>query len=377
MKLLKYTILALTLLNIPMVFFFYVNQSLGGILSYATYGLLLAYFVLNNGGKPNFWMLLIGLTYFLISGLSFHSGTESSYFIFLIKYIIIIFAGSVLVKKISVTELFIFMAIGGLSTIVEATLFADKYGRYGGLYINANMGGFIAIFAYTLTFKIKNFYKKSLAQILITIGGIVTFSRTFIVIWVLVNLISVKISIKNVRILAAGFGLMLLLTIFGSLFKLNTTRLKQFSAVINQEEGSLQEANEASRTETWAIYYPYIADKPLLGNGYNSFQSTGLHNVSVHNAYLLILGESGIVPFALFLGLNLYFVFMGYRLFRKNPLLIMQGLAFALFMLTFHNFFTMDVVIILALWMCHQIKLAKSTSLEEIENNPDQTYLSI
>ena len=375
MKVLKYVILILVILNIPTAFFFGGNLALGSLLSYFTYGLLLVFFVLQKGGKPNIWLLLLGVSYFLIGGVNLYSGMEGEFFITFTKYLVTIIAGSVFVKHVSINELLFFLIIGTLSIIVEAAFFSTSYGRYGGLYINANLGGFIAIVAYTLTFNIKKFYIRTILQIVITICGIITFSRTFLIIWVLVNLISIRISVKNVRILAAGFGLLVLLTIFGSLFKLNTTRLNMFTAVINEEQGSLKQANEASRTETWAIYYPYIEDKPFFGNGYNSFQSTGFSSVSVHNAYLLILGESGLFPFLLFLLMNLYFVFMGLKLFKQKPFLVMQGIAYALFMLTFHNFFTMDSMLILALWIFHQIRLAKDLKAKELNGIPQQELL--
>ncbi|QCW99658.1 O-antigen ligase family protein [Aggregatimonas sangjinii] len=375
MKVLKYAILTLTFLNIPTAFFFGGNQAIGSVLSYLTYGLLLVFLIVHKGGKPNVWLLLLGLSYFLISGVNLYSGIESDFFITLIKYLIAIFAGSVFVKHIKINELLFFLIIGTLSIIVEAAFFSTSYGRYGGLYINANLGGFVAILAYTLTFNVKKFYIRTLFQVVITICGIITFSRTFLIIWVLINLISMRISVKNVRILAAGFGLLVLLPIFGSLFKLNTTRLNLFTAVVNQEQGSLQNANEASRTETWAIYYPYIADKPFFGNGYNSFQSTGFSPVSVHNAYLLILGEAGLFPFVVFLTMNIYFLVMGVKLFKQKPFLIMQGIAFALFMLTFHNFFTMDFMILLALWIFHQIRLAKELKAEQLDDIPQREFL--
>lgn len=356
MRILRYVILSLILLNLPSFFFFNISQVSSNLMSYGTYVLLIVYFVLKKGGKPNLWVLITGITFFLIAGLNFHSGDESKYYGTFIKFIITVVCGSALVRDVTIKELYTFLFIGALSSIVHAVAYPDNYGRYSGFYINANTAGFIAIIAYTLTFRIKNVLHKNLAQILITLSGLVTFSRTFILMWVVVNLISLKISIKNVKILGVGFGLVVLLVVFGELFKLNTVRLNTLTDLLDQKEGAIEDAGEASRTETWEIYYDYILEKPFQGNGYNSFQSSGFNRVSVHNSFLLIIGEAGIVPFLMFVGFCIYFVAKGIALFEIAPYILMQGVSFILFMLTFHNVFQMDWILIITLWIFQQIK---------------------
>ena len=375
MRVLKYVIMALTLLNIPSIIFFEVSPAISSVLSYGTYALLIVFFILEKGSKPNMWLLILGLTFFTIAGINFYAGEESEYFITFVKYIITIVCGSALVKKITPNEIFIFLFIGALSIFINAAIFPSKFGRYSGLYVNANLAGFIAVIAYSLTFRIKRFSIRTILQVLITLAGIFTFSRTFILIWVLLNLISLKINIKNIRILAIGVGLLLLLSFFGSVFKLNTTRLKQFTAVINSEEGAITQANEASRTETWALYYDAILENPFFGNGYNSFQKIGLHSVSIHNNYLLFLGEAGLVPFLIFLGLSIYLLYMGYKLFDLAPYLLLQAIAFFLFMLTFHNFLTTDAVLVLTLWMFYQIKTLRKQKQDALLEDDPQSDL--
>ena len=356
MRILKYVILSLILLNLSSFFFFNVSQVVSSLMSYGTYVLLMAYFVLRKGGKPNLWVLITGISFFMIAGLNFHSGKESEYYGSLIKFVITIVFGGALVKDITVKEMYTFLFIGALSPIVHAVAYPDNYGRYSGFYINANTAGFIAAIAFTLTFQIKKVLFRNLGQILITIGGLVTFSRTFILMWLLTNLISLKISIKNIKIIGVGFGLLVLLVIFGELFSLNTVRLKTITNLLDNKEGAVEDAGEASRTETWALYYDYILDKPLQGNGYNSFQASGFHSVSVHNAFLLIIGEAGIVPFLLFVGFCIYILYKGVLLFKLAPYILMQSVSFVMFMLTFHNFFQMEWVLLITLWIFQQIK---------------------
>ena len=348
------------ILNLPTVMLFWVNESLGSLSNIAVYGLLLLYYFLNNGGKTNIWMLILGISYYTISGLNFEYCSDQDYYFFsFIKYIIFIVCGSRFVAHVSKLELTIFLLLGALSIIIHALFFSDTYGRYSGLYINPNAASFIAIIGYALTYSLQNKYFKIFSQIIFSIGGIITFSRTFIIIWILVNLLSLRISIKNIRILAVGAALFVALITFGEIFKLNTIRLKQFSSIINNEEGAVSAANDDSRTETWSHYYENILEKPLLGNGYGALSGNGIHPLGAHNSFIMVIGEAGIIPFIIFFGIYLYILFCGIKYFDHAPHIIMQGIATFLFLLTFHNYWVTLYILIITLWLYHEISLQK------------------
>ena len=362
MKILKYTILALIVLNLPTAMLFWVSEGLGSATSHLVYALLLLYPILRKeGGSTNKIMLLLGISYFIISALDFEYGPiETKYYFFdLIKYIIFIIGGSRLVEDTNKFELVIFLLLGTISIIIHALFYSDNFGRYSGFYMNPNAAGFIAITGYALTYSLNNKFFKTLTQIIFTIGGIITFSRTFIIIWILVNILSIRISIKNVKILAAGAAVFVALITFGEVFKLNTIRLKQFSSILNNEEGAVTEANDDSRTETWALFYEDVLDKPFLGNGYLALSGHGLHNQGAHNSFLMIIGEAGIVPFILLTGIYFYFIFSGFMLFDSAPHILMQAISIFLFLLTFHNYFVTFYVLIFTLWMFHEINIKK------------------
>lgn len=334
----------------------FVGEGIGSMSSYLLYGLLAIYIFTNKFVKPNLWLLLIGISYYMLSGLHFVYRTDAIAFIIaFVKFIIIILAGNILVKKVNNFEFFVFLLIGSFSVIIHNIFFPDAFGRYSGLYLNPNAAGFIAIIGYALTYGLRNKYLKTSAQIIFTIAGIITFSRTFLVIWGIINLLSLKISIKNVRILAAGLALLISLITFGELFKFDTMRLEQFTAVLNNEKGGFEKANKDSRTETWATYYDDILEKPFLGNGYGALSGFGIHFIGVHNSFLMILGESGLIPFIIFTSLYLYIFIWGLKLFKIAPNILMQSIALILFLLTNHNFFTTDYIIISTLWVHWQI----------------------
>jgi O-antigen ligase len=212
---------------------------------------------------------------------------------------------------------------------------------------------------FALTYSLKNKYTRTLVQIICTIAGIITFSRTFIIIWILINILSIRISIKNIRILAVGAALFVALITFGELFKLNMIRLKQFSSILNNEEGAVTAANDDSRSDTWAQYYDNILEKPLLGNGYGALSGYGIYPTGAHNSFIMVLGEGGIIPFIVFTGIYLYILYCGIKLFDYSPHIIMQGIAIFLFLLTFHNYWDNLYIVLITLWIYKETKIKK------------------
>lgn len=200
--LLRYSILVLLLFNFPGFVLKYFNPILSSILSYMSFGLLLVFYLFNNRTGYNGWLLIIGLLYFIISSLSGQSYMDPFIFhiIIWIKYFIVIICGYEVAKRTSSEELSMFLFIGALSIIFQILFFNNPlkdYGRYSGFYLNPNAAGFICILGYSLSFALKNKRFKLIAQLTFTFMGLLTFSRTFMLLWIIVNLISIKISIKK------------------------------------------------------------------------------------------------------------------------------------------------------------------------------------
>ena len=86
MKILKYTILALFLLNLPGISISAGSNTLGSLLSYLSFIMLGVYYFINLKGKPNFWLIYIGLAYFIISGVQIYQGSDREFLIICIKY---------------------------------------------------------------------------------------------------------------------------------------------------------------------------------------------------------------------------------------------------------------------------------------------------
>ena len=366
-KILKYIILALFIVNLPTVALNNFGGSFGSILSYGSFVLLIIYYVFFLvGGRPNFWMLYMGLAYFTISGLHIYFSTEqSSWIIALIKYSILIIFGNSFFKEVTKKEMIFFLFIGALSVIANGFFIPSEYGRASGFYFNANPAGMACLFGYTLTYSIKNKTLRTFLQLLFTLGGFVTFSRTFIVVWIVINLISIKKSRKNIRIFALGIGAFVTLFIMGELLNLGGERFETFKATISNE-GPNNRIEEGSRTSTWSRFYDAVLDSPFIGNGYGSFKGDGIHKTGVHNTYLLIIGESGIIPFLVFVFLIIKTIKLGWNYFKEDETLLYMSITLALYFLTLHDFFEYYFMLAIVLFWLNQIELAKKNTITKV-----------
>ncbi|WP_179319866.1 O-antigen ligase family protein [Winogradskyella helgolandensis] len=354
MKILRYITFGLVILNIPSTALSAYGPTIGGLLSYITIGLLALYYFLEKKTIPNWWLIIISILFFMIGALQY-KGPTMLFIMEIIKYFIYLISAYELAKHINTSEYSFFLLIGSSTIILEALLFTSKFGRYSGFYMAPNEAGFICIVGYATTYGLKNKKAKLLGQFIFTLAGLLTFSRTFIVIWLLINVISLKISFKNIRIFGLGFLIISSLFFIDSVVGLNNPRFEQMKSIISNDGSvSSEELNEDSRADTWAIFYDQILDSPLIGNGYGTFSGKGGY-IGVHNTYLAVLGEAGILPFILFVLYMGYLISMSIIYFNKKPNLIMQMIGLSLFLMANHNFFTFYYVSFAAIWIQYQL----------------------
>ncbi|MBU2996742.1 O-antigen ligase family protein [Cellulophaga baltica] len=367
LNILKYIILSIFILNAPGASLQFLGSGIGSALSYLSFLLLIIFYVLNKPGRPNAWMISIGLIYFLISGIQIYQGETSDFLTVCIKYFIVIICGSEVIKKTTANDLYVFLSIGALSILINAIFFGGGYSRYSGLYLNPNAAGFICISCYTLSYAVKNKRLKNIGRIIAVVCGILTFSRTFIVILILVNLLSLINSIKNIKYFAIGFGILTLIIIFGDALNLDNPRFLVLKAAITGEQNSSRNYNidEDSRTETWAHFYDAVENRPFLGNGYGAFQKGGVWTLGSHNTFLLIIGEAGIIAFLFIILFYINFLISGIRYFKIAPNILMQSIALILFLMAAHNYFILYYILFISMWIQYNIKQNK----EEYEKN--------
>jgi hypothetical protein len=384
MRLLRIIILLLIFCNLPGYCLVNINATIGSLLSYLTFLLIIIYFIFNEKEQPPIRFIVFGLLFFFIS-LCVSADNTDTFLITLIKYFVILMGVNV-VKQVSRNELFYILQFGALSIIYEAIFLTGINGRFSGFYLNANPAGFACILGYTVSLFMENKKLKILGQLLFTIAGFATFSRTFLLIWVVINLLSLLINLKNAYSIILGIALFGIFLSVETKSDLSTKRVGAFSALL---DGKLDDdLKKEPRTETWAVYYDKILDKPFFGNGYHSFSgevfgtednSYTVHN-GVHNTFLMVIGEAGFFVFFIFCCIYGSFLINGIKMFKDDPQTFLVSLSLILYMLTNHNYFENYIELFVSLWLYISIKNwkeKKSEVLQIISNSSFKIHRSL
>ncbi|MBT9189030.1 O-antigen ligase family protein [Zobellia russellii] len=349
MQIIRYIILVLALWNMPSYLLVYFGSSFGSIASYLLSILLIGYFILSKKKyAPPLPFVLLTILYFTISGYNYSGVHDIDFFKELIRSMIVVVFSAQVIYNTTNKEIYFFLLIGALSIIINASIFptangsfAANYGRYSGFYLNPNAAGAICIGGYALVFTIKNVKTRILGQLIFTLGGILTFSRTFIAIWLIISAVSILNDRKNLIGPAVGALSILIVFSVSTFLSLNTERFNALQSIFDsQEEVQVKTIEKDSRTETWALYTNVILEKPFFGHGYQKLQGNHFgHRPGVHNAYLMILGESGFIPFLIFIGIYLYVIRRSLAHIRENPTFFYLSCTIALFLLTGHGYY--------------------------------------
>lgn len=355
MKYFKFIILILIFWNLPSFALVHVNSFTGTILSYGVFFLIILYFFLNKKEKPVIPFIILGLLYFMVSVIVDDQNTEN-FIVTFIKYFIFIIFITRLVKDTTNEEIYLLFLLGSLSILFESIFITDIGGRFSGFYLNPNSAGFICILGYCLSFSSSSKILRILGQILFSIAGFVTLSRTFLLIWVIINVVSLLISYKNTYKIIIGVILFSFFLSFGDKLDFNTRRIEAFSNILDGKISD--EMGEDSRTHTWAGYYDKIIDKPLFGNGYLSFSGKtygdgdNAYSIQgVHNTFLMIIGEAGIFVFFYSISIYIGFFVQSIKTFNSDPFIFLISFSLFLYMLTNHNYFDNYLVLFISIWL--------------------------
>lgn len=327
------------------------SNQIASLASYGMFILLLGFYLISKKEKPLIIFVILGLLYFVISALSFIPDFND-YMNKFVKYIILIICGAELARQTTKKEFFIFCILGACSVLAHALLFQDDYGRYSGFYINPNGAGFICIIGYCLSFAIASKKLKLFGQLVLTLAGILTFSRTFIGLWLLVSLISVISNKRNSINFGLGLGAMIFVISLASFLQLNTVRLSAFESILNDNPSSgISTIQEGGRLETWSVYYDMILDKPIFGNGYELLSGFDETQQGVHNSFLKILGEAGIFPFLLFVGIYFYMFKKSLSTYKTKAHHLMLSITLIGILMIMHNYFDNNLILFTSLWL--------------------------
>ena len=361
MKILRYIISILLICNIPGIVLLNFGDAMGSVFSYLTLLLLLFFYAINKKHTLPWPFIIFALIFYVISGLVYVPD-EKYYYIDIIKYLIIIICGAELARRTTVKDLLILFIIGCSSILINALFFPMDYGRYSGFFLDPNAAGFACLIGVILTFSIKSDKWRYVFLLFFTFSGALTFSRTFILLWVIIILISTFQNRKNVSIFVAGFLAITLLLSIASSLSLNTDRLNILDSLF--EKGKIDNSiGNDSRTETWSKYYDLIFDSPVFGNGYETFTSDQIYEAGVHNNYLRVLGEGGIIPFLIFVWIYLYILFKSFKTFKTKPIEFLLALSLVIVGMTNHNFDTIHHVTFVSIWLYFKV-IANENEIE-------------
>jgi O-antigen ligase len=227
-------------------------------------------------------------------------------------------------------------------------------GRGSGFYINANQAGqAVVALCITLWPFISNKYRNVLMLIMI-FGVIPTFSRSAIIFSIFAVLITIWFGRANAKqMLWVAFAAVLLVFIGTALYDI-AMNTDQFSTRDIEQRldffstgGQAFDASANERKYVAAVAYDMFAQSPFFGNGIGS-TLLELRGRGVHNMYLVLLAEQGIIGLILFLIFLVLIFIRGFRFYRRGvnanvtdigvALMLMAGLI-AFFGLFSHTIF--------------------------------------
>ncbi len=214
-----------------------------------------------------------------------------------------------------------FTIFGGELGLTESMSFIKDYGdRQIGIFTNPNTTGLHANYMLCFCFYsiISNrkgklfwlilvgascyaaFLSLSKAAILMTLLNLTFFTLFNIIYYFKLKFTGKIISIFNILLIA--YGSIYIYTNFENLTKgLSYASMKRIEDTIALSRGELNDRTTSERSGIAKLVFPKIIEHPIIGNGFGSFHRIKEHGLGVHNTALLIVGEAGVVPSALFL----------------------------------------------------------------------------
>ena len=362
MKLIRYIVLILLLWGFDSFALFVFGDTIGSLASYSTYLLLLGYYLIAQKRKLILPLIILGIIYFMISAL-ISIPDYNDYINELMKYFIIIICGAEVARDTTHKELTYFLLIGASSILIHAIAFSGGYGRYSGLYLNPNGAAFVSLLGYCLAFQIKEVKTKYILLFIFTFAGVLTFSRFFFLMWFIMTLVSIYGDKKNIQVLFIGIGDMVLLISVAAILQVNTTRFSFIEGLLDNNVKT-QVLTKDDRLESWAKYYDDIMSNPFIGNGYKSFSGADNTKQGVHNTYLMVFGEAGIIPFFILLGIYIYLIKKTLSTFKDYIYKFLLAVSLAAILLTMHNYFNNELILFITIWL--YVKLDISTPNKEL-----------
>ncbi|MEP2689887.1 O-antigen ligase family protein [Maribacter dokdonensis] len=372
-KLLKYLLLFLVLCNIPGYLYVFTNTTLSSAVSISTSILLILHFFLSKPWqKPIIPFILFTFLYFTIAALSYY-GNEAELIKEFIRFLILVICITEVMQKSTYKDLFYILMIGAISVIINAFIFPYTNalhglvrGRFGGFFLNPNTAGIVCLLGFSLSYSIANIKWRTIGQLIFTLAGFLTLSRTFIVIWLFINFLSIIKDRKNLLVPIIGIVSLTVMVTFTDSKIFAKDRLEALTAFFGAGEVKTETVKHDSRNDTWALYYDQVYEKPFFGHGYKSFQKVTSKSPGAHNTYLMVIGESGIIPFLILIGTFMYLLRYCIKYFKEEPYLLYTLFVVMLNLMASHTFFANYQSITLSIFIFLRIRMLKNKESQKI-----------
>lgn len=345
-EIVKYLVLFLVLCNIPGYLLVYFGPALGSVASYLTsLSLILYFFIAKDKQKPALPFIVFTILFFAISGLNY-TGDDIYFLKEFLRFSIVVIGITEVMHKSSYNDIFYVLILAGLSVIVNALVFPEVNklyglvrGRFSGFLLNPNTAGIVCLLGMALSYSIKNTFWKYLGQAIFTFAGFLTLSRTFLIVWLFINIMAIINSRKNLIVPIIGILALIIVLNFTDKNIFASDRFDALSSFVTEGEVKSKTVGKDTREQTWAYYYDLVFEKPFFGHGFMAFQRYTPTLPGAHNAYIMVFGEGGIIPFLIFMGIYTFLMLKSITYFRKEPSLIYVTVVILLNLMASHTYF--------------------------------------
>lgn len=305
--------------------------------------------IFNDEKISVFYFLSIFLFFFGLTISSLLDGGAESFFTIFAQYFLLLFILPLIFINIPIdTKRLLKTYIYSITFIVlfgiyvyffTSTIDYSIGGRMGSLFKNPNTLAKTIALSIPLILFYHYRYKSNivLLSLLILLIGLMLASSFGGLISAILSLLLFFIFLgRFIGLLKILIGICISVIIYTTFFNLPEIFTERIIPIISS--GDINEAGSYSnKISLMGDAWKAISENPIIGTGAGKYAEENIHNIVVHNSYLLIWVEGGIFSLLGFLGILLSFVILSFR-FKNDKIFFATSLSI-LFVMIF-NFLT-------------------------------------
>ena len=110
-----------------------------------------------------------------------------------------------------------------------------------------------------------------------------------------------------------------------------------------------------------------------IRDSYKSFSGSESGKQGVHNTYLMVIGESGFIPFFIIVIFYIVLIRKAFKTYKKDIHKLLLAISLAAILMSMHNYFNNEVILFATIWLF--VKLEEANS-EDNEDEKDETLIT-